>query len=130
MDTDWSALLKAIFGSAYMMSDLINHPDVASISGCQQQRDCRHRAHVGLHSQFPTVDHFVRVCDVSASKEVCPCDVTMTSFPVSVSGADCDSSYLSVIQHRSTETCWNAAADCSEIAMERNLFDYKKSFSV
>jgi len=72
MQTDWSALFKAVFGSAYAtnaMSDLTNYPDVVSTSGCQQQGGSCRRRRV---DQAP---------DVNASW---PCDVTaVTSFTAS-----------------------------------------------
>ena len=69
METDWSALLKAVFGSAYLTSDPLNYPDAASISGRRQQSD----------SHFP--DRFSPTVHC-ARAVVSPCDATVTSFPV------------------------------------------------
>jgi len=82
METDWSALLKAVFGSAYLMSNLVNYPEVVSTSGCRQQRySCvTHRRCPYFSSTAARFDH---TCAVPAVEEAWPCDVTMTSFPVS-----------------------------------------------
>jgi len=132
METDWSALLKAVFGSAYAMSDLINHPDVASISGCRHQRDsyasCRHRPIRRGH--FPTVDRFDHPRAVSFFEGTWPCDVTVTSFPVAGSAAG-NSVPCQTFSQTSTSPVWNTLVDrCSVNEVDSERFDDEKSLPV
>ena len=89
MGTDWSALLKAVFGSAYPISDPVIYSDALSTPGCRQRCDlyasCRRQPYTGCRFRdalFSTVAHVDGACAVSPVEESWPCDVTMTSFPV------------------------------------------------
>jgi len=81
METDWSALLKAVFGSAY---HLVEYPDVPSTSGCRRQQRflyvTRRRCPQYL---LPTGARHGHTCAASAVEASWPRDVTVTSFPVS-----------------------------------------------
>ena len=139
METDWSALLKAVFGSAYAMSDLVNYPDVVSISCCRQQRDSyascrRHRPYVFgpiRRDHVSTVDRFDHPRAVSASLEgAWPCDVTMTSLPVASSAAGNNVPCQSLAQTSATPV-WNTLANrfsVDEVDSER--FDDENSLQV
>ena len=117
METDWSALLKAVFGSAYLMSDLVNYPDAVSISGCQQQGDSyagrRHHPYAGCRFRdtlFTTDARVDSACAVSPVEGELACDVTMTSLSVSAAHAKDPS-----LAQMSKMTCWNTVAGgCSE----------------
>ena len=136
METDWSALLKAVFGSAYAMSDLVSHPDVVSISGCRQQRDlyasCRHQPYVlrpNRRGHFPTFDRFDHPRAASAFEGAWSCDVTMTSLPVASTATGNNVPCQSFVQ-TSTTPSWNTVAGCSENAVDRGRFDDQKSLPV
>jgi len=119
METDWSALLKAVFGSAYLMSGTINQSDVVSTSGYRQRRDwsaqCRHHPYVGGRFRddvFSKVAHFRDECAVSTVEGAWPCDVTVMSLPAASSAADDKTPCHSFVQ-TSNMTYWNALLDKS-----------------
>jgi len=118
METDWSALLKAVFGSAYLISDLINYPDSISISVCRHRYDSytasRHHPYIGCHFRddlFPTVG---RASAVSSVEGAPSCDLSVTSFSVTASAAYDKTPSHSCAQ-MSQMTPWNVVTDtCSE----------------
>jgi len=114
METDWSALLKAVFGSAYLISDLINYPDSISISACRRRYDSyaafQRHPRVGCrvrNDPFPTVG---RACAVSPVEGAWSCDLSVASFPVFASAAYEKTSSQSCAQ-MSQITPWNVVPD-------------------
>ena len=110
METDWTALFKAVFGCAYLTAGSSNDASDVSISGCRQRRNlCRHRPSIG-----PVATDFCSALAVPAVEEAWPRDVTVTSFPVPASTC-----------------CWNAAADrCSEKTVHSKGLHSSESFPV
>ena len=116
METDWSALVKAVFGPAYLMSDLVSYPDDVSTTGDRQQRYSymtRRRC-----TCFPsTVAPFDHTCSVEEAR---PCGVTVTSFPASGSAT--------------TPLQWNGRMSATnqrvDVTVSSEAFYYKESRQV
>ena len=125
---------KAVFGSAYQTSDLVNYPDVVSISGSRQRQDsyaaCQYRQYVACRF-IPEVAHYDSACATSAFEGACPRDVSVTSLPVAGSTPTDASVPCQSFLETSPMICWNAVSDqCSEKSVDRKSFDDEKSVPV
>ena len=115
METDWSALLKAVFGSAYLTFDPLNYPDVVFTSRFRQQSDsyatchcCRPCDRCRFSDRFSTTVH-------CAGEGVSPCDVTMASHDVTMTS----SPVVAPSQSFTQLTHWNAVpSGCSKTSAD------------
>lgn len=123
METDWSALLKAVFGSAYLMSDRVEFSDVLLDSTPGYHPHQLHQPSQPTRPRYPRLSP-VTVDRTSAERAWPRRHVIVTSFPVPGSPTP-RQSFVETISP------WDAVPGrCVDKAVGSERFHYKEALKV